>query len=209
VRRLLVAITTILVLACVGVGVWIWQHWSQEITLAETNAASIALYHPTDADHDGSYKNAKPQLTITTPGTYKVRRGDYAYVAKPKNAEYVEGVGSLQATSKPVSFSVTLAYSKSKLSALLSTEQPAAITALSRRYPTQMTGYTVSGGQLYDTGQWYAATLIPKNPTQDTYRVVLKKEGGVWGVKTTPSIVLSQPVYPDIPFYILSDIDNR
>ena len=198
-----IGITIFLLLVAVF-GYWKWTERYQKITINSTPSSAVTFY---ESDDNKPLESRTVVLAAPKPGEYKIKRGNYQYVANG-GGDYAKRVGSIAVGNKPVALTITLSYSPEKLASLLKIEQPAALQALNKKYPSQMAGYTPSNGKLYDMGQWYGVKLTPKTPNQDTYRVVLHKDGNTWKVMTTPSIILSSPVYPAIPHDILSDIDN-
>ena len=162
---------------------------------------------------DGLYYN-KNDLVFSTnkSGKYKIKRGDYVYVASRPSKDYAPIIKPLSLGTTRVLVSINdFKYTDQKLQSLLITESPGIENLINNSYPLPMTNYSIVSPNLYYTGQWYGALLVPKDAlNQDTYRIVLKKKDGRWSVVTTPpSIILSQPVYPNIPFDVLSDLNNK
>ena len=130
-------------------------------------------------------------------------------VADGPDKNYKTSVQRIVVGTIPVNIKFELGYTDQKLNALLSDEQPEVVQVLGAAFPAQMRQFDVRGGKFYHDGSWYAAKLVPHDASQDTYRVVLNKQAGRWVVATKPPrIVLSSPVFPNIPKDILSDVNN-
>lgn len=102
-------------------------------------------------------------------------------------------------------------YSVNKLNSILEGEFESIKTALYQKYP-QLHLYEIQKGKLYYMGEWYGTTLRyvgDDYDNSDTLRVVLKKSEDNWQVVTDPpSITLDKYTYKNIPFDILTDVNN-
>jgi hypothetical protein len=189
-----------------------YQNRYQYLILSGNQSFEFSLFKRSSSI-DGLYYN-KNDLVFSTnkSGKYKIKRGDYVYVASRPSKDYAPIIKPLSLGTTRVLVSINdFKYTDQKLQSLLITESPGIETLINNSYPLPMANYSIVSPKLYYTGQWYGALLVPKDAlNQDTYRIVLKKKDGRWSVVTTPpSIILSQPVYPNIPFDILSDLNNK
>jgi hypothetical protein len=71
----------------------------------------------------------------------------------------------------------------------------------------------IGDGDIYDDGTWYGTTLTQKPASAseqgDVYHTVLKKENGTWVIKAKPALILNAKEYPDIPFKILTIVNEK
>lgn len=150
-------------------------------------------------------QHIKPSLN--TPfhlkkGTYTVEKhGDHVINTKQRIA--VDG------SRKKIS--IYMDYTDKYLTKLYSKEQINIYTALLLKYPKINSDYTISGGQLFNRGEWFGAALHYNNRSsdnRDTLYVILHKENNTWKViSTPPAPILSRQLYPDVPYETLKSIN--
>jgi hypothetical protein len=182
----------------------------QTIKVTARKPFTLTLYAPLSTDESNAYDKSKVFFVATDTETFRVKKGVYVY-AVSGGSDYQEFSEQISVGAKPVNLSMPqLNYTPAKLASMLAKERPAIESVINNAYPSQMKIYSIQGGKLYGNGQWYGARLVPNDPrTYDTLRIILKKEGPTWQIVTKPpEIVISQPVYPQIPAYILSDLNN-
>lgn len=179
------------------------------------NAEVVKVYvasKQNTGEQDLAYKpNSSPVAELYNPGKFNVKvkkSRSYVVVGSSNKPYYETNTQRINVGDSPSNAKVELALSEAYLKQLLAKEEPAALAALKAKYPAQFDSFTPTGGKLYKEGQWYAVKLVPK-AGGDTYRVVLKKESSGWVVVTDPpALILSKPVYPNVPRDVLSDINN-
>jgi hypothetical protein len=196
----------VVVALCIGIGVFrsfLIQH-SVAITL---NTPSATLF---EADASKNNTVVKKIRDLTSSTTVSMSDGYYCIIASGKM--YSSDPICFTVYKKDMSVVVSPAYSKTHLDTVLKTEQSAITTSFLTRYSHIISNYVVCNGSLYDRGQWYAATLSQKKQSPadsvDTYRFVMKKEGGTWSIVANPRIVLSKFDFNDIPIAVLSNANN-
>lgn len=162
--------------------------------------------------NDESTQYDESNVYATKPGTYKLKRGSYTLVTRASNTEnYLSAVQAFTLGKSPQSLQpATLKYTESKLSSLLTSQLTTIHNATAQAYPTLSSLYSVSREKLYEQGEWYAATFTPLDTTNyDIVRVVFEKKNEAWvAVTVQPELIISKPVYPQIPDNILTDINN-
>jgi hypothetical protein len=189
-----------------------YQNRYQYLILSSNQSFEFKLYKHGSSLDGLDYNDKGMIFSSNKSGKYKIKRGAYIYVASRPSKDYAPIIKPLSLSTTRVLVSINdFKYTDQKLQSLLITESPGIENLINNSYPLPMANYSIASPKLYYTGQWYGAVLVPKDAlNQDTYRIVLKKKDGRWSVVTTPpSIILSQPVYPNIPFDILSDLNNK
>jgi ribosomal protein L24 len=205
-----VAFAFLVVAVIAGYKTYINQY--QYLVLSSNQPFEFSLYKRSSGADSLEYSKNDVAFRSDKSGKYKIKKGDYVYVARSPDKDYLPIVNGLSLDKSKALVSINdFKYTEQKLQSLLSTESPEIESLVNSSYPIPMSSYTIQSSRLYYTGQWYGALLVPKDAlNQDTYRIVLKKKDGRWSVVTTPpSIILSQPVYPNIPFDVLSDLNNK
>lgn len=94
-------------------------------------------------------------------------------------------------------------FSEARLNEVYSDEQ-ASITSALEPYIRDQT--RVSFANVYKKGDWAAAIIeyqIDPRELPDSYRVVLKKDGGTWSVVIPPTIAIQKSEYPEVPENII------
>lgn len=184
----------------------------QDLVVSSSEKFNMKIY-PAEHDADTIKKTQnKPSKTIDKPGKYRLKKGLYLYTYSSPNKEFNTVDGNFDLQDKKVFINIkSFSYTDEKLAAMLVGEQTAINKAIVDRYPEQMKNYEIKNGRLYNQGEWFGATLYSKDRENlDDLKIILKKDKGQWTVATTPpDIVLSQPVYKNIPFNILSQVNNN
>lgn len=157
------------------------------------------------------YKNEEEVTTIDGDADVRLQKGDYTYATEGTNFDNTPTSFTVGDTDPDIV--INPPYSSAFRNKELLKEISSITQALTEAYPILTTNFTINRGEIYDDGTWYGATFLekasdPREPT-DLYRAVLKKERGVWVVKTKPAIVLSAKEYPDIPSSILSSVNKK
>lgn len=189
-----------------------YQNKYQYLVVSSSKPFSLNLFNSEHKLDSLSYDEKKVVLNINKSGKYKLKKGDYIYVASSTNKDYLSitehvVLGDKKVVLKIPSFNLT----DKKLAEMLEKEIEGINKTIYAAYPVPMQGYTIQQPRLYHEGQWFGAVLMPNDTeNQDTYRIVLKKKDGKWEVATKPpSILLAKQVFPDIPFDVLSDLNGK
>ncbi len=139
-------------------------------------------------------------------------KNGYRYdISYKGNDGYESGDISISTPSSAREIKISPYYSSARLSDQLNKEVEPIHQKVKSHY-RNIHLYEIQKGRLYHYGEWYGTTLkyVGSDPfNSDTLRIVLKKESGVWVVKTDPpNISLSKFDHPDIPEDILRDINR-
>jgi hypothetical protein len=195
-RKNIVVIGIILIVAIIGFGVLFWfvQNKPVRFTL-EGNGYSVIIYDDEN----------KQITTIPNSGTIRLTEGTYTY--KVSGDMYDDGLIDFTVQGQTTDVKVSPKLSSGRLNELLAKEQLPIETSLKNQYLA--TTYTITALSLYEEGDWAAGTLqLVVDPRQlpDTYRFVMKKEGQNWKVVVTPRIVITQADFPNVPKNILHSL---
>jgi hypothetical protein len=183
----------------------------QSIIITNSSGFELSLYAAGDGQEGNGYDKTRLFFSTDSPGSHRLKKGEYAYVVTGPS-DYEPLTQRLTLGVSPVRLTIpNLGYTDNKLASLLSTNKPAIQATIQLKYASQMSFYTIQDDKLYGNGEWYGAKLVPSNSNAyDTLRIVLKHTSSGWGIVTNPpEIVISRPVYPNIPGYILTDLNNR
>lgn len=157
-------------------------------------------------------KNLVKELSASS--TVALKQGSYV-VANKKNVDYAAQVERFTLTDTPITVNMSAAYSDTKLSNLLKSEQAGAQQAFLTAFPA-LKDYAFVSEKLFQNGEWYGGMVTVKlSPEQarltyvDKYHLIAHKVNGKWVVATTPpELVLSRVIYPDIPVDILREVNK-
>jgi hypothetical protein len=213
-KRNIVVLVLVVLLGLVGFVAYQYIRSFQDVSVVIKNPAGsvkLQLFAAEEVDH-----NLKPigdaLRTITTDETFSIKKG--AYVLVPSGENIDTAPLSFVLADKPVTQTIDLPYTQSYLEQLASQELPAITAALTAEYPKVATDYTLNPGKLYHRGEWYGTTIANKQGTEeyifgDTLRVLLEKQNGQWVVLSEPpEIILTTPVYKNVPVEVLRDINS-
>jgi len=184
----------------------------QEVSIINKSELAVNIYASADDHDDPTQYTGQSLKTIKGSTTFKMKKGSYVIVTE-KNDSYKQIILPLYLEDSHAHIDIKPQYSDEKLQLMLVQELPAITEAIRKTYQDISSYYTQEPGWLYEKGEWYATKLkyvgqgdIFKN---DTLRIILHKESGVWKVITLPpDIVISHVLYPQIPREILIDINN-
>lgn len=123
---------------------------------------------------------------------------------------------SITIDDKTTSITLDPSFSNSNLNSMLQSEKSAISQVITQS--VKGSGYVPAEGSLYHRGEWYATTLtvykassadpdIANPDDADTYYVVLKKENNSWKLVAGPSLIITKPEHPEIPSYIIENIN--
>ena len=103
-------------------------------------------------------------------------------------------------------------YSTQYLATAFSSELPHIKAALSSKYPSLGSNYTIDTGTFYHYGDWYSTTFYNAAPNPgdgvDIYGVILHKVGETWDITGTPNLVFNYAANPSIPKDIVDSTNH-
>ena len=147
--------------------------------------------------------------TFSNDTTTKLKEGKYTYAATSDN--YSTNKVAFEVSSDQRTVEISPAYSGAFLAELLTEEQKEIQGALTSKHPEIKTNYIIGDEHLAHLGEWYSAKLIQRVSganEPDVYRVVLKKEDGVWKVIATPKLTLSIAENSSVPEYVIRQVNE-
>jgi hypothetical protein len=210
-KNIILAIAIILVLLGVFFGISYYSSLYQKIIVSSNESFSLKLYK-IKSQGEGVVVDKNIFFETSKPGSYRLRKGFYRYILSKQKPDYIDKTSDIKLDKDKVVIKAgDFSFTEEKLKSMLLNEESTINELIKQSYPIPMSSYTVQQPKLYYTGQWYGALLVPPNTDeQDTYRIVLKKDNGKWLIVTKPpDILLAKPVFPDVPFNILSDLNNK
>lgn len=151
------------------------------------------------------------RINIQDRQTLRLKKGEYTLSVRGEHIEQSSKLIQIDDSSHtmPVIFNYTSSY----LQHIYSKERSAIRSTLLKEYPRIRTLYSVSGGAVYQKGQYFGAKLThrqKKSEHRDSLRVLMKKDdSGKWRVLShPPAPVLSAPDYPDVQRDTLESINR-
>ncbi len=191
-------------------GLWQYSIRPRTVTVTFTAPApmTIAIYRGGSVDEHGHAHEpvGDSVTTINSSGEIKLRPGNYIAVSRDSEdyTEYKESFTVDEGAEIIVDPTLT---PEALERALLPERDPIVQAVTSQVDGYNSNQFTTIQPRLHKTGQWASAVIV-SNVTEDYFHVVLEKEEGSWVVRTTPSIIVSAPLYPDIPRDILVEINK-
>jgi hypothetical protein len=208
-RRLIVF--GLIVLAAI-VGVWFGLRYIrsfQNITIEPPAHASIKLYKHDPVSDGPTYKANDLVVDTATKISKKLKKGAYVFVVTPSSPDYDGLTESLLVGDTAVSLRPSIKLSTQKLVSIAVQETPNIQKVLVEKYPVAMARYQVQKVVALQDGSWFGARLGTNNPADDVMVVVLHKTNESLSVASDPpSIILSKPVFPDIPGEVIDAVNN-
>jgi hypothetical protein len=208
-KKRLVLMSVVLVMIVVAlIGVRSYQSSFGVLRVSSDDSFELRLFA---LDKTGQRKESNNEAvrTISSPGNYKLKKGEYSYkISGGLEYEPQEGQLTLDGVDD---IKVELPLTPQQLAEIKEKEQSKVVAALNQKYPTQMRDYVFSEGRVFGRGGWYFGVLTPKAPEkQDALVVILQNKNGSWEVVTDPpNIVISKSVYPNIPEEVFNYISSR
>lgn len=205
-RRLI--ILGVVLATIIGLSVWwSYEHSFQKLSVILDSQVKSADIFPNEGEGHVPKSN-DPIKALSSSQEFKLKKGSYVLVTKTSGSLASQTVYfELQDTK--VNLTVSPGYTEQELKSMLVSEQALINQTFNSKYSNAAAGYTVQNGQLFRRGEWFGAVLVPAGATQDTLRFVMQKRDGKWAIATDPpEIILSSPVYPDIPKEILQAVNS-
>lgn len=203
-RKTLIITLIVLIIVIIGIGTLIyWQSFKTVKYVLRRGDISATVYRQNGDER-------KSIDTINKDTERQLQRGKYVII--PTVDIYSPEPIEFEVKDQDITVEINPDYSGSYRRALREIELPAINAAITSTYPNVIGDFTITTGEIYKEGQWYATLLVQKaqgSDEGDLYRTVLKKEDGKWTVKAKPSLVLRAHDYPDIPKDILTSINAK
>ncbi len=203
-RKALILTLLALIIVVIGIGVlFYWQSFKTVKYTLRRGDISVTVFKQVGDER-------KSIDSIDKDTERRVQRGKYIIV--PNGDIYSPAPIEFEVNDRDITVEINPDYSSSYRRTLRQMELPAINEAIKSTYSNIIDNYTITDGEIYKEGQWYATLLVQKtagNEEGDLYRTVLKKENDRWVVKAKPSLVLSSRDYPDIPKDILTSINAK
>jgi hypothetical protein len=205
-RRVVTLVSLVVITLGSIFGFYKYQTSFQKVILENNDGATISIYDSLDVHGDIESESATP---IKTSGeeeiNFRLKKGSYTYIAKAPDDTFESNVGSFELGDKVQNVKVQLPYSKSKLGNIANQLRPSVENLLKGKYDFIMPKYVVGDIQAFGRGEWLGVRLNPLDPKQDTYLGIIKVENNNLTMATDPpAIIISKPVYPDIPQAIIT-----
>lgn len=179
---------------------WIINSYHKVTFRYDHERGSVTLIKPNSSDQPIEVKSGRP-LTL--------REGDY--ILKRKGENIIESEQTVKVTQDET-FDINLYFTNRYLDRLYDFERGDIEPVLYEAYPKAQATYNLKNGRLYVDGTVYGATLEhidDNNQNRDSLKVLMKKDGNEWKLLTKPPIpILSQPLYPDIPIDVITQINR-
>jgi hypothetical protein len=189
---------------------WDYLVNNKDVTLNPTPGTTITI-----GERHGDEPVISKQIASTSvKKVIRIHVGSYA-VKFSASRDYEPQTAGVDINDSTEITTPSLNYTDEKLASLLDAEKDNVHNVIWGVVPKDK--YDISNEKLFYTGQWYSATLTPKdwydptvsanliprptndNNTLDTLRVVLKKQGSSWKMFAGPSVILYINDHPQIP----------
>jgi hypothetical protein len=181
----------------------------QLVTIKPPASSQISLYKALPSGEEGvSYDKNEVILSGSQETSKKVKKGSYVYVVSPTNSDYKVDTVPVAIVDKPLTIEPKLKLTDEKLIAIAQSKRTEVKNALFKKYPHTMQSYDVDKIRAYGAGQWIGVTLVPKTPDLDTMVAIFKNDNTLTLETDPPSIIISQPVYPEIPADVVSSVNR-
>lgn len=173
------------------------------------NVHSVEIYDTTDAIEDGDQTRV---AQVSTSGEkIRLKKGFSYSLIYEGDAGFDSGKIDFRVPGEKKRITIDPQFSEDRLKTILEGEFTQIKNTFDVKYK-KSPDFEVQKGKLYAQGDWYGTTLKYRGGdlfNADTLRMVMKKENGIWVIKTDPpNISLSRFIYPDIPEYILRDVNK-
>ncbi len=157
------------------------------------------------------YGSDKQELRRVEPnGSMLLKKGKY--YAIPEGNNLSKDPINFTVEDKDKTITIDPAYSKEYLKELLTKEKSVISAAITAKYPSVFSKYTLTHETLYGRGDWSGGLLEPivsdVRDQRDPYRIVLHKENGDWKVVRRPEYVLTSSKYETVPVDVLRAINS-
>jgi len=149
---------------------------------------------------------------ITSEKKLRLKKGSYSVVSR-KNDAYEQFNKKISLYQGSQEITVESYFSQSNLDKLLAGEKSVIEASLISKYPRIKGQYIFENERLFHFGDWYGTTLkyvSTDSNNSDTLVAVLKREGDVWKVITSPpNLFVSTKDHPEIPLDIANELNQK
>lgn len=212
-RKTIIIPLIILTLATVG-GVTYASYLGslQKVTINfdTTGKPTLNLYSQSSKEKDSQVQRGRLIHTFTSPETISVQKGDYVIETTGEN--FSNNPTVITVGDAPLEKTIPIKYTDEYLAELLVKEKAAITQAIIAQFKNVQTLYSIQPGKLFGKGEWFGTALVYKGPntdSRDTLHLVMRKNNnGTWATIGTPHISLSAVDHPDVPSYILSEVNS-
>lgn len=207
--KLLVASVFVIILILTATIIFKNYGQTQNVTINYKNSNNIQIYTAGGEDPT-PYKETVSDIKSSGQ---KVRlKKDSVYILRYDGDDgYTGGDITITTPIKEPSVDINPYFSDDKLASLVNDESSKINDTIKSKY-NKIGLYNIEKGKLYHFGEWYSTKLTYKGKdafNSDSLRIVLKKTGSSWEVKTDPpNIFLSKQYYKNVPEDILIDANK-
>lgn len=154
--------------------------------------------------------SAKKVYTPVANKEIRLKKGEYTLSKSGENV--AKSSSTLTINDDSGNIAVDFSYTDQYLETLYDAQQIDIYAAILQKYPAVKSDYTITGGRLYNQGEWFGAALTNndrQSANRDTLRILLYKQDDEWNVISQPPMpVLSKADYPDAPYDTLRAINR-
>lgn len=204
--RLAIIVIILIIVGMIAYGFYANRPRSVNIIFAKRAPVRVEVYKAALQQSGDQTPSGRPLVTVDGDQVVKLRPG--FYVAKTTgSADYAEVFNGFRVEDKGGTVTIDPTLTQTALARMVDSEKASINAALAARF-TKQDQYKITNYTLYKRGEW-AGVVLKVNKFNDFFHVVLKKEGTNWEVLTEPAIILSTPVYPDIPRDVLIEVNKK
>lgn len=199
-KKLLPTVTIFVIITVIITGVFYLLSLRKVTFDIQSNVNNVIIYNSNDNEVN----------RISSSGDISLREGDYYVISEGEHLD----TGKIHFTVEKNNKTVTInpSYSEGHLNDLLGNEIKDIEAAISSRYPSLISEYTLERGSLYRHGDWFGGLLAPKvsdiRQQRDPYRVVLHKKDSEWQVIRRPEYILTSSRHSEVPIGVLRQINQ-
>jgi hypothetical protein len=154
--------------------------------------------------------SAKKVYTPAANEEIRLKKGEYTLSKSGDNIAKSNSMLTINDNSS--SIAIDFSYTDKYLETLYEAQQIDIYSAILQEYPAIKSDYTITGGRLYNQGEWFGAALTYNNrqsTNRDTLRILLHKQDDKWDViSKPPTPILSKADYPDAPYDTLKAVNR-
>lgn len=200
-KKLIIIISSIIVLATAGFFVWNYFSSFRNINFI-VNEPGLAV---------DIYSSKDTSVISLTSGstTLSLRDGDYYYKIDNEKNGLINQDFKIDKTVSEITINPN--YSSAYLNSQLIIEKTEILSIINNTYPAFINNYVISNEQLFAKGEWFGANITRKTQIgdiTDPYKVILNKQDGKWSLVHYPEIVVTKYLFPDVPIDILNSINQ-
>lgn len=181
----------------------------QKVTISFDTIGNPTLNLYSSNGKDSQAQRGKPIHTFTATETIVLQKGNYIIETSGEN--FSKNPTAITVGDSPLEKTIPIKYTDDYLTQLLIKEKPSIMQAIITKFNNVQTLYSIQPGKLYGKGEWFGTALVYKGPSRDyrdTLHLVMRKnDGSTWSIVNTPQISLSAADNPDVPTYILSEVN--